>query len=118
MTGEMDPARAPHLLDEAGRPGSIARAGASWPHIAFLLGLGLSTPVLPCGTCLIVNPVVADFALLAGGAASYTLPVPCDQALIGFALQAQAATFGSVQNACPALNTMSFSQGIAFAIAE
>ena len=85
---------------------------------AFLLGLGLSTPVLPCGTCLIVNPVVADFALLTGGAASYTLPVPCDQALIGFALQAQAATFGSVQNACPALNTMSFSQGIAFAIAE
>ena len=40
MTGEMDAARARHLLDEAGRLGSIARAGASWPHIAFLLGLG------------------------------------------------------------------------------
>lgn len=116
----------PTALSLVGSPGignttfgfSVSTTDAQASLGAFLLGLGLTTPVLPCGTCLIVNAVVADFAVLTGGAASYTLPVPCNQALIGFAIQAQAATFGSVQNVCPALNTMSFSQGIAFAIAE
>ena len=116
----------PTTLSLVGSPGignttfgfSLSTTDAQASLGAFLLGLGLTTPVLPCGTCLIVNPVVADFAVLSGGAASYSLPVPCDQVLIGFAIQAQAATFGSVQNVCPALNTMSLSQGIAFAIAE
>lgn len=40
MTEPMDAARARALLDEAGRLGSAARAGASWPQIACLLGLG------------------------------------------------------------------------------
>jgi hypothetical protein len=116
----------PTTLSLVGSPGignttfgfSLSTTDAQATLGAFLLGLGLTTPVLPCGTCLIVNSVVADFAVLSGGAASYSLPVPCNQALIGFEIQAQAATFGSVQNVCPALTSMSLSQGIAFAIAE
>jgi hypothetical protein len=65
-----------------------------------------------------VNPVVTNLALLSGGAASYPLALPCDTALIGFPIQAQAATIGSVQNVCPALDTLSLSQAIAFSIAE
>lgn len=85
---------------------------------AFLLGIGLSTPRLPCGTCLIVNPVATNLAVLSGGAASYPLPLPCDQSLIGFQIQAQAATIGSVQNVCPSLNTLSVSQALGFSIGE
>lgn len=40
MSDEVDAARARQLLQEAGRLGAAARAGASWPQIACLLGLG------------------------------------------------------------------------------
>lgn len=40
MNDHINAARARELLDEAGRLGSAARAGASWPHITCLLGIG------------------------------------------------------------------------------
>lgn len=40
MKDDMNATRARELLDEAGRLGSAVRAGASWPHIACLLGIG------------------------------------------------------------------------------
>lgn len=85
---------------------------------AFLFGIGLSTPRLPCGTCLIVNAVSTNLAVLAGGAASYQLPLPCDQSLIGLPMQAQAATIGSFQNVCPSLNTLSVSPALGFSVVE
>jgi hypothetical protein len=85
---------------------------------AFLLGIGLATPRLPCGTCLIVDAVATNLAVLTGGAAGYPLPLPCDQSLIGFPIQVQAATIGSVQNVCPALGTLSVSQALGFSVVE
>jgi hypothetical protein len=85
---------------------------------AFLLGIGLSTPRLPCGTCLIVNPVATNLAVLSAGAASYPLPLPCDQSLIGLPIQAQGAVVGSVQNVCPSLNTLSVSSALGFTVGE
>ena len=116
----------PMTLSLVGAPGignttfgfSVSTTDAQASLGAFLLGIGLSTPQLPCGTCLIVNPVATNLVVLSGGAASYPLSLPCDQALVGFPIQAQAATIGSVQNVCPSLNTLSVSQGIAFSIAE
>ena len=40
MTSHLDPQQARDLLDQAGRLGSAARSGASWPQIACLLGIG------------------------------------------------------------------------------
>lgn len=37
---DLDPQQARDLLDQAGRLGSAARAGASWPQITCLLGIG------------------------------------------------------------------------------
>lgn len=116
----------PMTLSLVGAPGignttfgfSVSTTDAQAGLGAFLLGIGLSTPRLPCGTCLIVNPVVTNLVVLSGGAASYPLSLPCDQALIGFPMQAQAATIGSVQNVCPSLNTLSVSRAIAFSIGE
>ena len=85
---------------------------------AFLFGIGLSTPRLPCGTCLILNAVSTNLAVLTGGAASYPLPLPCNLSLIGSQIQAQAATIGSVQNVCPSLNTLSVSPALGFAVVE
>jgi hypothetical protein len=116
----------PTTLSLVGAPGignatfrfSLSTTDAQAALGAFVLGIGLSTPLLPCGTCLIVNPVATNLSVLSGGTASYPLALPCNQALIGFPIQAQAATIGSVQNVCPALNTLSLSQAIAFSIAE
>jgi hypothetical protein len=116
----------PMTLSLVGAPGignttfgfSVSTTDAQASLGAFLLGIGLSTPQLPCGTCLIVNPVATNLVVLSGGVGNYALPLPCDQSLIGLPIQAQAAAIGSPQNVCPSLNTLSVSQAIAFAIAE
>ncbi|MBL8725140.1 MAG: hypothetical protein JNK49_13910 [Planctomycetes bacterium] len=116
----------PMTLSLVGAPGignttfgfSVSTTDAQASLGAFLLGIGLSTPQLPCGTCLIVNPVATNLVVLSGGVANQGLSLPCDQTLIGFPIQAQAATIGSVQNVCPSLNTLSVSRAIAFSIAE
>lgn len=116
----------PMTLSLVGAPGignttfgfSVSTTDAQASLGAFLLGIGLSTPQLPCGTCLIVNPVATNLVVLSGGVANQGLYLPCDQTLIGFPIQAQAATIGSVQNVCPSLNTLSVSRAIAFSIAE
>ncbi len=84
----------------------------------FSLGIGASSPLLPCGSCLLVNPIVLDAQVLVGGAATYSLPIPCNLALIGFGLQAQGLVIGSTQNACPALGTLSASGAVGVVIAE
>lgn len=116
----------PMTLSLVGAPGignttfgfSVSTTDAQASLGAFLLGIGLSTPRLPCGTCLIVNPVATNLVVLSGGVGNYALPLPCDQSLIGLPIQAQGAAIGSPQNVCPSLNTLSVSQAIAFTIAE
>ena len=116
----------PMTLSLVGAPGignttfgfSVTTTDAQASLGAFLLGIGLSTPQLPCGTCLIVNPVATNLVVLSGGVGNYALPLPCDQSLIGLPIQAQGAVIGSPQNVCPSLNTLSVSQAIAFTIAE
>lgn len=51
----IDAARARELLNEAGRLGSAARAGASWPQIACLLGLGGVSTMFVVATYLVVH---------------------------------------------------------------
>ena len=36
----LSPAAAQNMLNEAGRLGAASRAGASWPHVTMLLGMG------------------------------------------------------------------------------
>ncbi len=43
MTGPLDPQQAQELLNRAHRQDATARAGASWPHIAGLLGMGAAS---------------------------------------------------------------------------
>ncbi|QIK71770.1 hypothetical protein G7070_05145 [Propioniciclava coleopterorum] len=43
MTAPLDPQRARELLEQADSAGATARAGASWPHIAGLLGMGAAS---------------------------------------------------------------------------
>ncbi len=43
MSDQMDPRLARELLEQADSAGATARAGASWPHIAGLLGMGAAS---------------------------------------------------------------------------
>ena len=43
MTDPLDPQRAQELLNQADQQDATARAGASWPHIAGLLGMGAAS---------------------------------------------------------------------------
>lgn len=85
---------------------------------AFLLGIGESTPLVPCGVCLTVAPVATSLAVLSGSTASYSFPLPCNPNLIGFEIQAQGAVVGSSMNVCPALHTLSMSRVLAFRVTE
>lgn len=82
----------------------------------FLFGFGSVS--LPCGSCTAVNPVVLGAAVLSVGSASYPLPVPCNSALLGFALDAQAGTLTTTTNVCPLLNTLSLSPARRFTVVE
>lgn len=82
----------------------------------FLFGFGSVS--LPCGSCTAVNPVVLGAAVLSAGSASYPLPVPCNSALLGFALDAQAGTLTTPTNVCPLLNTLSLSPARRFTVVE
>lgn len=84
----------------------------------FALAFGFSTPLSPCGSCLLVSPLTAEFRPLTGGSASYTLPIPCETGFIGLPLRAQAVLFGSTQNVCPAAAQLSASPTLGITIGD
>ena len=84
----------------------------------FTFGFSLFDPLLPCGTCMLVNPAVLDAQLLTAGQATFPLPLPCNLAFLGVQLQVQGSVLGSAQNVCPLLNTLSSSAPIGVTIAD
>jgi len=84
----------------------------------FSFGFAIADPLLPCGSCMLVNPAVLDAQLLVGGQATFPLPLPCNLAFLGVQLQVQGSVLGSAQNVCPLLNTLSSSAPIGVTIAD
>ena len=82
---------------------------------AFLLFDTSLAPLTTCGTCTLITPqVISPLFPVAAGAADASLPVPCDAALIGFAMDMQWAvvTPPTTISPCPLFPFISVSDGI------
>lgn len=58
MTGKIDPQLAHELLARADGGGATARAGASWPHVAGLLGMGASSSLAIVAFAYVPTPLI------------------------------------------------------------
>lgn len=90
------------------------------PATAFpLLSLSLPGPLPPaCGPCVIPSPVVLLFEPNLGGTASSPLAVPCDGALLGFAVDSQWLSLLSGSTPCVLLPDIAASSLVRFTVAD
>lgn len=65
--------------------------------------LGLPAPVLTCGVCSVIQPLVVEFVPNTAGSATSTLAIPGTSSLIGFQIDAQFVSFNALYVGCPAL---------------
>ena len=82
--------------------------GAQSLAIPFVF-VGVPAPLLQCGVCSIVNPILFFFAPNTAGTATTTWPVPGDGSWLGLQIEFQFVTFNVNYVGCPALPGMAAS---------
>ena len=93
--------------------------GSTDPGAVFgLVSLGIGTAPLQCLGCSFVAPTVLAFLPMAGGSATYALPVPCIVAFLSLQLDVQGAVLGTPSNFCPLLPQLSTSPASRLTLVE
>jgi hypothetical protein len=65
-------------------------------------------PLVPCGPCLLVSPIVLTFVPNPGtGTVTHAFPVPCDPIFVGFQMDTQWVAFGTAASPCPLFASLS-----------
>jgi len=82
--------------------------GAQSLAIPFVF-VGVPAPLLQCGVCSLVNPILFFFAPNTAGTAVTTWATPTDGALVGLQIEFQFVTFNVNYVGCPALPGMATS---------
>jgi hypothetical protein len=93
-----------------GNTGFTFRGSGIPPISLTFLSLAVPAPLAPCGTCVLVSPLVLEFVPNPGtGTVTYTFAVPCNPIFVGFQMDTQWAAFGTVASPCPVLSGVSAS---------
>jgi hypothetical protein len=78
------------------------RATGIPPISLTFISLAVPAPLVPCGSCLFVSPLVLTFVPNPGtGTVTHAFPVPCDPIFVGFQMDTQWAAFGTAASPCP-----------------
>jgi hypothetical protein len=95
---------------------AINLTGASGAATLALLNIALAPVPSACGSCTFNLPAILLSTGMAGGAASISIPVPCDAALSGAVFQAQWAVLPTGLAPCPTFPGVSFSDRLSMAV--
>lgn len=76
---------------------------AAPPLAVPFLFLGVPAPLLTCGVCSVIQPIVANFVPNNAGSATFPFAVPGTPSLVGFQLDFQYVSFNVSYVGCPAL---------------
>jgi hypothetical protein len=93
-----------------GNTGFTFRASGIPPIALTFISLAVPAPLVPCGPCVLVSPLVLTFVPNPGtGTVTHVFPVPCDPIFVGFQLDTQWVAIGTVASPCPALTGLGVS---------
>jgi hypothetical protein len=103
----------------AGNPNFAVQLTGADP-LATLGLLVLSPPgaTLGCGPCTVILPGTQFPVTVSGGAASVTLPIPCDAVILGAQLDAQWAVLPTASVACPLFGNVGASPRLRMTIGQ
>ncbi|MBL8899022.1 MAG: hypothetical protein JNM84_15385 [Planctomycetes bacterium] len=93
---------------------SVAGLG---PNAAVYFNLGFPSFGLPCGTCVLTNPLVFESASRAGSSYYKVLPIPCSPEFAGAVIETQFVTLSTASSACPVLPGVSMTNRLRWTLA-
>lgn len=93
---------------------SFAFRATGVPAISLtFLSLAVPAPLVPCGPCVLVSPLVLSFVANPGtGIVTSTFAVPCDPIFVGFQVDSQWIAFGTTASPCPLFASLSASNAL------